>query len=142
MSEPPAGFEPHFRKSPVTEPWEPLYSRAGHRLLEIGTVLKAAHCNSRGFAHGGVIAALADNAMGLSYGEGRRHDGIGIREATGALTVSLALDYVATAKVGQWLQVSPRVLKAGRSMGFVDALITADGETIARASATFRIIEP
>src|SRR6185312_12608222 len=24
---PPAGFEPHDRKSPLTEPWEPLYSR-------------------------------------------------------------------------------------------------------------------
>ena len=23
----PAGFEPHFRKSPFTDPWEPLYSR-------------------------------------------------------------------------------------------------------------------
>jgi len=144
MSEPPAGFEPHFRKSPVTDPWEPLYSRRGQRLVEIGTMLKAAHCNSRGFAHGGVIAALADNAMGLSYGEARRHDGVGDRAApaTGALTVSLSLDYLAPAKVGQWLQITPRVLKAGRSMGFVDALIVADGETIARASATFRIIEP
>ena len=142
MAQPPAGFEPHFRKSPVTDPWEPLFSRFGHRVVEIGTLLKPAHCNSRGFAHGGVIAALADNAMGLSFGEARRGDGIGIREATGALTISLTLDYVAPAKVGQWLQVSPRVLKAGRSMGFVDALVTADGETVARASATFRILEP
>jgi acyl-coenzyme A thioesterase PaaI-like protein len=29
--------------------------------------LRAVHCNSRGFVHGGVIAALADNAMGLSF---------------------------------------------------------------------------
>jgi hypothetical protein len=24
----PEGFEPHFRKSPFTDPWEPLYPRA------------------------------------------------------------------------------------------------------------------
>jgi uncharacterized protein (TIGR00369 family) len=140
MSEPPAGFGPHFRKSPVTDPWEPLYSRVGPGLVEIGAVVKSAHCNSRGFLHGGVVAALADNAMGLAFGFARREQIEGA-SGTGALTLSLSLDYVAPAKLGQWLQVTPRLLKAGRSIGFVDALVTADGETIARASATFRIIE-
>ena len=27
MTAPPEGFAPHFRKSPLTDPWEPLYSR-------------------------------------------------------------------------------------------------------------------
>jgi len=27
MPDAPDGFVPHFRKSPVTDPWEPLYSR-------------------------------------------------------------------------------------------------------------------
>ena len=27
-ADPPEGFAPHARKSPVTEAWEPLYSRA------------------------------------------------------------------------------------------------------------------
>ena len=58
-----------------------------------------------------------------------------------AATVSLSLDYAASARLGQWMQITPRVIKAGRSMGFVDALVTGDGETIARASATFRAVE-
>ena len=57
----------------------------------------------------------------------------------GALTVRLNVDYVATAKLGQWLKIEPRVIKAGGTLGFADALITADGDTIARASATFRM---
>jgi uncharacterized protein (TIGR00369 family) len=137
----PDGFEPHFRKSPVTEPWEPLYSRPGAEGIEIGLVIAAAHCNSRGFVHGGVIAALADNAMGLSYGVVRRRTGLDGAAYSGAVTVSLALDYAASAKVGQWLQITPRVVKAGRSIGFVDALVTADGDIVARASATFRLVE-
>jgi acyl-coenzyme A thioesterase PaaI-like protein len=32
------------------------------------------------------------------------------------------------------------VIKAGSTLGFVDALITADGEVIARATATFRML--
>ena len=85
--------------------------------------------------HGGVIAALADNAMGLSYGLAARAAGI---ELTSAVTVSLTVDYAASGQVGQWLLIAPRIIKAGRNMGFVDALITADGAPIARASATFR----
>jgi acyl-coenzyme A thioesterase PaaI-like protein len=60
------GFVPHFRTSPVTAPWAPLFSRHNERSVEIGLWLREAHCNSRGFLHGGVIAALADSAMGLS----------------------------------------------------------------------------
>jgi len=128
----PEGFKPHFKTSPVTAPWEPLFSRRGERRVEIGLWLREAHCNSRGFLHGGVIAALADNAMGLSCVACQP----GVK---GALTVSLTVDYVASAKLGQWLRIEPRVIKAGGTLGFADALITADGDTVARASATFRM---
>lgn len=148
---PPAGFAPHFRKSRVTDPWEPLYSRTSPEgVVEIGLWLSDAHCNSRGFVHGAVIAALADNAMGLSYVmSARAAEGAAAAEAAkaatpgkaaGAVTVSLNIDFAATAQAGQWLQVTPRVVKAGRSMGFVDALITADGAVASRASATFRLL--
>ena len=130
---PPEGFAPHFRKSPVTEPWEPLFSRKLDGAVQIGLHLRAAHCNSRGLLHGGVIAALADNAMGLSCG-------LSLPSVEGLVTVSLTVDYAGSAKIGQWLQIEPRVLKTGKSMGFADALVTADGAVIARASATFRIL--
>jgi uncharacterized protein (TIGR00369 family) len=105
---------------------------------ELGFRLAEAHCNSRGLLHGGVIAALADNAMGLSYGVVRRKTH---GDATGAVTVSLNVDYVSSAALGQWIAVRPHVVKAGRQMGFVEALILADDTVIARASATFRMVE-
>jgi uncharacterized protein (TIGR00369 family) len=135
MSQPaPEGFAPHLRKSRVTEPWEPLYSRKVADMVQIGLWLREEHCNSRGFVHGAVIAALADNAMGLSYGATAKAAGL---ELQSVVTLTLSIDYAATARIGQWLQIEPRVIKAGRSVGFVDALITADGATAARASATF-----
>jgi uncharacterized protein (TIGR00369 family) len=133
----PEGFEPHFRKSPVTDPWEPLYSRRSDGVLEIGLHLDTQHCNARGFAHGGVIAALADNAMGMTYVASRA---AGLSDKTGAVTLSLSLDYAAVGRIGQWLQIAPRIIKAGKTIGFVDALILADGETIARGSATFMAV--
>jgi uncharacterized protein (TIGR00369 family) len=89
------------------------------------------HCNGRGFAHGGLIASLADNAMGLSLAV--------VQALPNVVTVHLSIDYVRAVQRGQWLQVEPRILRVGKSLGFVDALITADGEVAARADATFRI---
>ncbi len=129
----PPGFTPHFRQSPVTDPWEPLYSRVTDAAVEIGLRIDQAHCNARGMLHGGVMASLADNAMGLTYGQA-------LTVPPQILTVSLSVDYMAAARLGDWLTVSPRLLRASKSMGFVDALLTAGDTPIARASGTFRNI--
>jgi len=62
----PDGFKPHFRKSNLTDPWEPIYSSVLEDRVQIGLYLDEPHCNARGFVHGGLISALSDNAMGLS----------------------------------------------------------------------------
>ncbi len=132
MQKIPDGFIAHFRKSPVTDPWEPLFSRIDEQgVVEIGVCLATPHCNSRGMAHGGLIASLADNAMGLTYARS-------LGQPTGMVTVNLNIDFVAAGQVGEWLQISPRLIRSGRKMGFVDALITSNGRTIARANAVFK----
>ena len=128
----PEGFSRHYRQSPLTDPWEPLYSRRTNEAVEIGLVAATAHANSRGFVHGGLIAALADNAMGLSCG-------LKLESVSGLVTVNLAIDYLGTAVVGQWLQITPSVVKAGASLCFVQAIVTADGRPCARANATFKV---
>lgn len=139
---PPAGFEPHTRKSPMTGPWEPIFARIDSEAFRLGLLVREAHCNGRGFAHGGMISALADNAMGLSAVQavmrlvpGERRSGI---------TVSLVLDFIDTAKVGDWLEIRPVVLKAGKTLAFTEGRViaTRDGEErlVARCSATFRMV--
>jgi len=63
---PPEGFILHERSSPVTDPWKPIYARLSPGLVELGILVSTAHCNGRGFLHGGAIATAADNAMGLA----------------------------------------------------------------------------
>jgi acyl-coenzyme A thioesterase PaaI-like protein len=133
----PAGYSRHFRSSPLTDPWEPLYSKAENGSILLALRIRQAHCNSRGFAHGGLISALADNAMGLSLHETLR--ATQHVEPSGLVTISLSLDFLGVAKVDQWLEVVPRVLRAGGSLGFVDCLVRADDQPIARGNATFRI---
>ncbi|HKO72820.1 MAG TPA: thioesterase, partial [Bradyrhizobium sp.] len=35
-TEVPEGFERHFRQSPLTDPWEPLYSKRTEKAVIIG----------------------------------------------------------------------------------------------------------
>ena len=132
----PPGFKPHFRTSPFTDPWEPLYSRQEARKVVIGLQLREPHCNSRGMVHGGLIASLADNAMGLSAVAALRTEG---RTVGGLVTVSLKTDYLGSAHIGDWLDVDTHFVKTGGSLCFTDCLVHADERPIARASASFKI---
>jgi len=134
MSPPiPEGFERHYRQSPVTDPWEPLYSRKTEDAVILGLRAQAAHTNSRGFVHGGLISALADNAMGLSCSH--RLGG----EAS-LLTVNLTLDFLGSAQIGQWLEFTTAFVKTGGSLSFAQAFVTADGQPCARANGVFKVM--
>jgi uncharacterized protein (TIGR00369 family) len=129
----PEGFESHFRKSPFTDPWEPLYSRRTDKAVIMGLRLAKPHTNARGFIHGGLIASLADNAMGYSCGQA-------LGGTFSLVTVSLAVDFVGSAQIGQWLAVLPEVIRTGSTICFAQSLIKADDAVIARANGTFRVV--
>lgn len=130
---PPAGFARHDRKSPLTDPWEPLYSRYGEDVVVLGLLAGKAHANSRGFVHGGLISALCDNAMGLSCARRLGHAG-------GLVTVTLGVDFLGSAFEGQWLEFDTVFVKPGRSLAFAQAFVTADGQPVAKANAVFKVI--
>jgi uncharacterized protein (TIGR00369 family) len=129
----PHGFEPLSRKSPLTEPWEPIYAKKTERAVIIGLRLAKPHTNGRGLIHGGLIAALADNAMGYSCAQATNW-------TTSFVTVSLSVDFVGSAEIGQWCSIESDVIKTGKTICFAQSLIKADGVVIARASGTFRVV--
>lgn len=130
----PAGFRLHDRHSPLTRPWEPLYARAEEdATLTLAIRVAEAHTNSRGFAHGGVIAALADNAMGLSCAA--RHN-----DLNGLVTVSLGVDYYEAARIGQWLAFRTAFVRTGRTLDAAQCFVYADDAVCARANANFRVL--
>lgn len=130
----PEGFAPHLRKSNLTAPWEPLYSKIAEGAVVIGLRAAECHTNSRGFVHGGLIATLADNAMGLSCLQAKAGG------AGSLVTVTLNIDFLASVGLGQWLEIRPQVIKVGRQLAFASALVVADGKICARANATFQAV--
>jgi uncharacterized protein (TIGR00369 family) len=130
----PEGFERQSRRSPLTDPWEPIYSKQTDNAIILGLWLDRPHTNARGFAHGGLIAALTDKAMGHSCG-------YQLRGAYSLLTVSMSIDFIGSAQVGQWLAIETDVIKIGKTICFAQCSVKADGDPIARANATFRVVK-
>ena len=132
---PPEGFVPHERSSPVTDPWQPIYRCTTSNAVRLGVFVLDAHCNGRGFLHGGVITAIADNAMGLSVI--RAFELAGLSQVQ-AFTLGISVDFVRRGQIGDWIEVRPTVHKTGKTVSLVDCdVVTGDGALIARANATF-----
>ena len=118
------------------DPWRPLYAQAQADRIILGVHLREPHTNSRATAHGGLIAALADQAMGMSCGVKLRADGVNV---SNLWTASLTIDYLGAAKIGQWIAFDTTFARVGKTLCHAECDVTADGETIARGRGSFRV---
>jgi len=130
MQDIPEGFKPIPRLSPFNSLIGPLYERRTGTALSIGLHIEAKHTNSRGICHGGVLATLADVALGyamLALGGGR----------SGFVTAHLAVDYAGSAKVDEWIESDVEIQRVGTRLAFANCYLVANGKRIVRASAIF-----
>jgi len=128
----PEGFKPLFRTSPYIELVGPLYSRGEGASLTIGLRAERKHCNMRGTVHGGVLATLADIALGYAMA-------FATTPPTGLVTANLTLDYAGAAREGDWLEARVDIQKQGSRLAFGNCYITRGDERIVRASAVFLV---
>ncbi len=90
-------------------------------------------CNLWGGIHGGMIAAMMDDVLALAFG---------LVLAWGQITPTLELktSYLQAARPGR-LTAEAAIIRRGKSISFAEAeLRSADGELLARASATASIV--
>jgi acyl-coenzyme A thioesterase 13 len=130
----PGGFAPIFRTSPFLETIGPLYSSGSGATLVIGVRVQEKHTNARGTLHGGVLASIADIALG--YGLATSTD-----PPTSMVTASLSVDFAGSAQIDDWIETSLDVQKIGSRMAFANVYFTLRGERIARASGVFLVTE-
>ena len=93
-----------------------LFAKTTDKAVILGLRLATPHTNSRGLIHGGLIAALADDAMGYSCAH--RMGG-----KSSLVTVGLAVDFIGSAKIGQWLAIESDVIKTGSTICFAQCLV-------------------
>jgi uncharacterized protein (TIGR00369 family) len=126
----PEGWQAIERLSPFNSLVGPLYQRREGENLSIGLRIERKHTNSRGICHGGVLATLADLALGYALqarGENASH----------FVTVHLSLDYAGAAKVGDWIESAVEIQRIGARLAFAHCYLVSAGERIVRASAIF-----
>jgi uncharacterized protein (TIGR00369 family) len=93
------------------------------------------HRNVQGFAHGGVLATIADAAMGLSVRSalepGRRH-----------VTIEMGMHYLRPVTTGT-ITASGRAIRVGTEIAYAEAVVAdAAGRDVARASGTYSVTKP
>ncbi len=128
----PHEFRPLFRTSPVLDLIGPLYCRGEGVDLVIGLRVEAKHCNARGTVHGGILATVADVALGYTMA-------FSSTPPANLVTANLALDFAGTAKIDDWLEAHVDVQKQGSRLSFANCYITVNGQRIVRASAVFLV---
>ena len=132
-SDVPEGFGPLFRTSPLLDALGPFYGKGAGADLTIGLRVAEKHTNSRGMVHGGVLATIGDVALGYTMASSPDRP-------RSALTASLTIDYVGSAKVGDWIEARVDKYKVGKTLAFANAYLTVDDTQVARVSAVFAVV--
>ncbi len=129
----PAGFAPIFRTSAFLETIGPLYSAGCGASLVIGVRVQEKHTNARGTLHGGVLASIADIALGYGLATSTN-------PPTSMVTANLSVDFAGSAQIGDWIETTLDIQKVGSRMAFANVYFSVGGERIARASGVFLIL--
>lgn len=130
MSGPPPGFAPHDRTSPFFDLIGPLWSRQTDSGLELALAIDERHVNARGLAHGGVLAALADVALGYAT-SGSQYPPVRLT------TASLTIDFAGSVKNGETIIATVDVQHVGRRLAFANCYLRCGERRVVRASAVF-----
>jgi acyl-coenzyme A thioesterase PaaI-like protein len=126
----PHGFEPLVRASPVSELIGPVYSKGVGANFIIGLRVSEKLCNIRGTMHGGMVATVADMALGYALAWTSQ-------PPTPMVTASLTIDYAGTAEVGDWIESRVDIQKKGAKLAFANCYIVKGEQRIAHASGVF-----
>ncbi|SHL06864.1 PaaI family thioesterase [Hymenobacter psychrotolerans] len=102
--------------------------------VEAEVTLQQQHQQHTGFAHGGLVATMADLVAGFAAVTL-------VPEGTGVVTAELKTSYLHPG-VGQKLRAVGWVLKAGRRLHFCESEVWCDDKLIAKATATMAVVEP
>jgi uncharacterized protein (TIGR00369 family) len=115
----------------------PLYVRRNEAGVQLGFRVEPRHCNPMGICHGGMMATFCDMLLPISA-----H--VMSKELAERFlpTINLQIDYLAPSPLGSWVQGEAQLLRATKSLVFMQGLVQADGVTVARVSGIFRIGPP
>lgn len=114
----------------------PLWLRREGAGIVLGFRVEERHCNPNKVCHGGMLMTFADMTLPIGARVAAK------MEAVFLPTIHLAMDYLAPAPLGAWVEGRARVLRVTRNLVFADGLITIGEEVVARPNGVFKIGKP
>lgn len=113
-----------------TDTLQPCYRRIDGDKLSFGLLVAVQHGNSMGICHGGVLMTLADitAASGVNMARGIR---------SGSPTINLSVDFISSARMGEWIQANVEQVSVKRRFGFCNGAIYHAEHVVARFNGTF-----
>ena len=125
----PPGFELVPKGLGYIDTLQPVYRKVEGGSAIFGLVVGTQHSNTMGTCHGGVLMTLADitaaTSANLAHGV-----------AAGSPTIHLSIDFIASARQGEWLQAKAEHVSVKRRFGFSSGGIYNRAGAVARFSAT------
>ena len=115
----------------------PLYARRTDAGFQLGFRVEERHCNPMRICHGGMMATFCDMLLPISA-----H--VMSKELAERFlpTINLLIDYLAASPLGAGVRGEAQLLRATRSLVFMQGLVQADGVSVARVSGIFKIGPP
>ena len=135
LKEIPEGFIPLDRPSPFINTIGPVYIKPEGEAPVIGLRIEDKHANTQGIAHGGVLASLADIALGYNLV-------FSTNPPRALVTVNLTIDFIGSARYGDWVEAYVEIQKQGGRTAFASVRLMSGEKQIARASGIFLMGKP
>lgn len=129
----PDGFERLDRMGRFLDHFGPVYTRRAGDAVIVAVHVEEKHLNVRGLAHGGMLVSLADSALGINLS----HLADPPRPM---VTVNLSSDFLAPARLGDWIEAHVTVQKRGARLAFASCNLMVRGKSILRTSGVFAVV--
>jgi uncharacterized protein (TIGR00369 family) len=130
----PAGFRPVAIGGEFLQTVGPMYGRWDGERVRLGFRVEPRHANMARSGHGGMLATFADMQMAVvthyQWPEIAGHS---------FPTITMTTDFVAPAPMGAWVEGTADVIRATKSLVFIQGTATAGGATILRFSGVYKI---
>jgi uncharacterized protein (TIGR00369 family) len=111
----------------------PLWTRGSGKDAVFGLEVAEIHLNRRGHLHGGMLATLADNSLAMAVAAAVPGRPIA--------TIQLNVQFVAPARLGDFIEAHCEVVKATRSLVFVRGRFSVGRSTVGEADGIWKILD-
>lgn len=117
----PQGFKQLAGVSPAEDDIGPFYYKKSDTGLQLGFHAQHKNCNGLGTVHGGVLMCFADYAATMLALSGVKEN---------CATISFTSDFMAAAKLGDWISANGVVVKRTGSLTFLRGQLQVGEELV------------